>query len=872
MGDVVTALSSQPRVRVFLSYSRRDGAFCARLASALDGRFEPIYDQSTRVHDDPDTRLTAQDEWWAQLKIMIAACDAMVFIVSPNSTASPVCDDEIAHARALGKRVIPILRHDIDFSSAPERLRALNVQLDFTDDDDTAFAQAVEKLSREIEVDIDWHRYGARLSRLAQQWDVEGRPEGQLLRTAEIVKAEAWAASRPASGPGLGPLAAAFILASRDKERDDLERLRTITGRAFVKPAREALDVGECDAALRYSAAGTLLGEDLSMVLTPERGTEAHFRRAGFEDRTRSLFRGHGARVSAAAFSPDGMLVATASHDHSTMLWNRQSGVRVTRRLSRQHEGKVNALAFSPDGASIVTASDDKTACISDAMTGLSRVCLSGHEGAVLAASFDPDGARILTASADMTARIWDATSGAEIFRLAGHLGGVTTASFSADGTRVITASLDGIAHVWDTATGKEVAQLVGHETQINTAMFNSDGTRALTASHDGVSRLWDADTGAEILQIKGHEGWVHCATFDAVGRRIVSASADKTARVWDAMTGAELTRLEGHSAWVNCAAFSPDGGRVVTASDDKTARIWDSVTGQEIARLVGHINIVTSATFDAQGRHVLTTSFDTTARVWDSATDHAIACFQGHERDVIAACFTAGDDVVTLSDDGTVRSWNVASSYDAARRRFHDGQDYPKPTALSPDGARIARMFDHGVVRILDVGSGAELTRIGSNDARVESAIFSPDGANIVTMCEDDVVRIWNVDSAAEIGHLKVRGQVKASNWGATLILVMSSGEGLGIWDVASGRQIARLSNPHSLYIQIEAAAFSNDSSRVVAGSLDSRAYVWDAATGAAIAVLEGHRYEVKAVAFSPDGARVVTGGERSARMHLGC
>ena len=57
---------------------------------------------------------------------------------------------------------------------------------------------------------------------------------------------------------------------------------------------------------------------------------------------------------------------------------------------------------------------------------------------------------------------------------------------------------------------------------------------------------------------------------------------------------------------------------------------------------------------------------------------------------------------------------------------------------------------------------------------------------------------------------------------------------------------------------------AFSPDGKRVVTGSYDTTARVWDlsGATPAATA-LEGHRSRVTSVAFSPDGKRVVTGSD---------
>ena len=49
----------------------------------------------------------------------------------------------------------------------------------------------------------------------------------------------------------------------------------------------------------------------------------------------------------------------------------------------------------------------------------------------------------------------------------------------------------------------------------------------------------------------------------------------------------------------------------------------------------------------------------------------------------------------------------------------------------------------------------------------------------------------------------------------------------------------------------------------RVLTGSDDKTVRLWDAATGAAVATLEGHTASVVAVAFSPDGKRILTGSE---------
>jgi len=86
---------------LFISYSRQDKAFVERLSTAL-----VAHGKTTWVdwQDIPPTA-TFMDE----IRSAIDAADSFLFVISPASCHSPICRQEVGHAAASHKRLIPIV-------------------------------------------------------------------------------------------------------------------------------------------------------------------------------------------------------------------------------------------------------------------------------------------------------------------------------------------------------------------------------------------------------------------------------------------------------------------------------------------------------------------------------------------------------------------------------------------------------------------------------------------------------------------------------------------------------------------------------------------------------------------------------------------
>jgi hypothetical protein len=199
------------QLKVFISYSRRDALdFVDRLQPALTQHGVDAY------VDREDIR--KGEEWWTRIEQLITEADTVIFVMTPGSASSEVCQREVDFAERLKKRFLPIIAADITGQTVPPAVARLNYIFFIENRNAGAsgnFEEAVAELTQALNTDIAWIREHTRIGALAHRWEKRERPNEMLLRGAELTGAESWLTSRPKNAPDPTGAHIAFITQSR---------------------------------------------------------------------------------------------------------------------------------------------------------------------------------------------------------------------------------------------------------------------------------------------------------------------------------------------------------------------------------------------------------------------------------------------------------------------------------------------------------------------------------------------------------------------------------------------------------------------------------------------------------------------------------
>jgi hypothetical protein len=214
----------ESKVKVFISYSRKDMAFADRLETALKARgFEPLIDR---------TDIYAFEEWWKRIEALIGQADTVVFVLSPDAVRpGTVALKEVAYAASLNKRFAPIVFRSVEDKSVPEELARLNF---IFFGDASQFEQSADKLAKALDTDIGWIRQHTEYGEAERRWSAAGRPNGLLLHSPTLEVAEHWIVSRPHDAPEPTKEIKGFVAASRKGARAAQRLRRFVSGSIFT--------------------------------------------------------------------------------------------------------------------------------------------------------------------------------------------------------------------------------------------------------------------------------------------------------------------------------------------------------------------------------------------------------------------------------------------------------------------------------------------------------------------------------------------------------------------------------------------------------------------------------------------------------------
>jgi DNA-binding beta-propeller fold protein YncE len=294
--------------------------------------------------------------------------------------------------------------------------------------------------------------------------------------------------------------------------------------------------------------------------------------------------------VTAAAFSPDGKILATGGgyEDDHAYLWDAASGKLITTFTDPDPAGAVEpqiiSVAFSPDGKTLVTGDSDGSAYLWNMATGNVIATLTDPGPYGIGATFSPDGATVATAA--IRTQLWDAASGQQTFNGPAASSVGTAIAFSPDGTTLAVGNLDGGTNLWNVSTAHPhvIATLTDPLGKgVGSVAFSPDGKTLATGDGqgDGYTFLWDVATERLITTLidPSPPVKVHSAVaFSPDGKTL--ASVDGWTYLWNVATASPqlITTLSDprqESGVLIVDAFSPDGKLLAVGDSGGYMFLW---------------------------------------------------------------------------------------------------------------------------------------------------------------------------------------------------------------------------------------------------------------------------------------------------------
>jgi RNA polymerase sigma factor (sigma-70 family) len=301
--------------------------------------------------------------------------------------------------------------------------------------------------------------------------------------------------------------------------------------------------------------------------------------------------------------------------------------------------------------------------------------------------------------------------------------------------------------------------------------------------------------------------------------------------------------------------ALSPDGQTLIGMRGGKVISFWDVATGKlkETREIRTRQDWGTVLSWD--GRWLLVDS-NRVLEVWNIQSSDLAHKVPFKDRVEAKALSRDGKHVAAVEGrtDFTVRVWELASGMETFSAKVHSegSTDY---VAFTPDGRKLLASFASADVGTIcwDLTTGQQLWQNKRQGTLGRSPAFSADGGVLLSSQEPLDLATGNSVWLDKLPRQEWGTQIEALPDGKTVL--MTSMEGVLVWDLQTGKEIRRLSGAG------EEMVVAPDGKTVITNS--GALQRWDLASGKPLYadLFEvGHQQEVHSVVFSADGKRLVS------------
>jgi WD40 repeat protein len=303
-----------------------------------------------------------------------------------------------------------------------------------------------------------------------------------------------------------------------------------------------------------------------------------------------------------------------------------------------------------------------------------------------------------------------------------------------------------------------------------------------------------------------------------------------------------------------------------------KSSRPKALVPSDVLAVMEGHAEGVNGADLLPNGQ-VLSWSEDNTLRLWDGATGACQAVLEGHTAAIWGARPFANDQILSWSGDDTLRMWDGMTSQCNAVMEGHTAAIHG---ALQFSNSQVLSWSEDHTLRLWDSTSGKCCVLLKGHSAPVCGVQLLP-GRRILSWSEDQTLRIWDSISGkclalldghtGKIGGVLLVQEGLVLSWSVDFLpswrddpraglahprdRTIRSDCCLRLWDSTSGRSRAVM-NGHSR--PVTGVQLTPDG-KILSWSEDGDLRLWDLTTYCCQAVFTGHSSPVTGAKSTPDG-----------------